>query len=203
VERLAHRINYARSRLAEHLRGVDVVRAMSNEELGIDPDRGQPYVSSGDGDLRELLDVLGIEATDGIVDLGCGKGGTLLIMAGFPFARLVGVELSPVLVRTAARNLKRKRVQNAELINLDAGAFDGYDGLTHAYLFNPFPAPVLAAAMSNLEASLDRQPRRFTIVYKNPVCEEVVLRSGRFRLVEERPSPRSRYNLPFRLYANR
>jgi len=200
VDRLSHKFNYARTRFVERLRGVDVIRGLSNDDLGIAPHRGEPYVSSGDGDLRDLLRTLAIDTTDGIVDLGCGKGGALLIMAEFSFARIVGVELSPVLVRTAEQNLERRGVRKVLVLNMDAALFDDWEGLSYAYMFNPFPAPVVAAVMSNLEASLDRAPRSFTIVYKNPVCEDIVLQSGRFRLVAERPSHRSRHRLPFRLY---
>jgi SAM-dependent methyltransferase len=110
-----------------------------------------------------------------LVDLGCGRGRALMFFATLPLQKVIGVEFSQSLCRTATDNMRRFYCKNArtmpewEIVNCDARHFDVPDDATIFYLFNPFDAVVLREVMRNIVRSIRRQPRECTIVYANPV----------------------------------
>src|SRR5579871_1545033 len=60
------------------------------------------YEASDTNCFRNLLRSLNANYSDfEFVDLGAGKGRTLLVAAEFPFRKIAGVELSPTLAETA------------------------------------------------------------------------------------------------------
>ena len=189
-----------RNRLRERLRGIDVLRAVPVNELEFDPSHGSLYVSSGNDTLRQVLRTLNISAEDSIVDLGCGKGGAILVLAEFPFRRIVGVELSNRLYTTARRNVERARLGQVELVLGDAAEFDDYDSLNYVYTYDSFPAPVMRQVVDRIQASISRVDRPFQIIYKHPVCHEEILRDGLFRL--ERVSGDGPIANQFNIYAS-
>lgn len=186
-------------RAEARVRGLDLTRHVSTEDLGIAPNRGSPYGNSGGPDLARVLQALRPEPSSAIIDLGCGKGGALITMASFPFARICGVDLSADLLRVASENLRKCGLEGIELHCCDAADFADLDGFTHVYMYNPFPSPVMQAVMANLRASLTRRPRSLTIIYKNPVCHEDVI--GALEFAEVRTFTHSSH--PFVVYQYR
>ena len=49
------------------------------------------------------------------VDLGSGKGRTLLMASDYPFRRIIGVELLPSLHQIAQENLRQYKSESAEM----------------------------------------------------------------------------------------
>jgi hypothetical protein len=76
------------------------------------------------------------------------------------------------------------RVRNSVLFHSDAAAFDGYDRYTFYYLYNPFPPAVMAETMVRISESLQRRPRKVTLVYTNPK-DRAVIESVGFRRIAE------------------
>jgi SAM-dependent methyltransferase len=113
------------------------------------------------------------------IDLGSGKGRTLLMASDYPFRRIVGVELLPALHREAQENLGKysNRMQKCfavESICRDATEFDFPVEPTVLFLFNPFPEFGLRKVIENLGASLRDHPRKVYVVYHNPALECVL-----------------------------
>jgi tRNA1(Val) A37 N6-methylase TrmN6 len=113
------------------------------------------------------------------VDLGSGKGRTLLMASDYPFRRIVGVELLPALHRAAQENLSKYRSESQkcfaiEAICGDATEFDFPNEPTVLFLFNPFPEAGLRRVMGNLENSLREHPRKTYVLYHNPLLEQVL-----------------------------
>jgi SAM-dependent methyltransferase len=140
------------------------------------------------------------------VDLGCGKGKALLLASDFPFRRIVGVELSPALLETARRNVRvyrspRQRCREFELVRADAAEWEAPTEDLVVYLFQPFPAEIMAATIGNLERSLDRHPRAVSIVYQNPLFRDAVMQSGRFRL-RTQIEPAEKGEFQWEIYSN-
>jgi hypothetical protein len=113
------------------------------------------------------------------LDLGSGKGRTLLMASDYPFRRIVGVELFPVLNDTARNNICRYQSESQrcfamESICGDAGEFAFPVEPTVLFLFNPFPERGLRHVMENLEQSLQEHPRPVYVLYHNPVLEHVM-----------------------------
>jgi predicted RNA methylase len=113
------------------------------------------------------------------------------------FHRVLGVELSPRLLEAADRNLRRVSVKNVELFCADARTFEhDLDDVTHVYMFNPFPAPVVSDVLENIKKSLLRAPRTVTIIYKLPVFHATILEHGFTHLQNIHPP----YTHPFAIY---
>ena len=113
------------------------------------------------------------------IDLGSGKGLTLLIASDYPFRRIVGVELLPALHQIAQENLGRykhaaQKCFALESICADATAFAFPDEPLVLFLFNPFGEAGMRRVMANLEQSLRATPRAAYVLYHNPLLEHVL-----------------------------
>jgi hypothetical protein len=145
------------------------------------------YGASGWLDLPRTLRRCEVGPADVFVDFGSGKGRILYQAARHPFARVIGVEISANLNEVARANIDRKRrelkCQNVELVTVDATAFEIPDDMTFAYFYHPFSDETFNAVIENIVGSLDRNPRRVTIIYQCPLMEDCIIRTGRFELV--------------------
>lgn len=122
------------------------------------------------------------------IDLGSGKGRTLLLASDYPFRRIVGVELLPALHQIAQENLEKYKNESQkcfaiESICADATAFPFPAEPTVLYLFNPFPESGLQRTLANLEQSLRQNPRPVYVLYHNPLLEHVLSESAAFTKV--------------------
>jgi|SRR5271166_2351030 len=117
------------------------------------------------------------------VDLGSGKGRTLLMASEYPFRKIVGVELLPELHRVAQENLAGYKSDSQKCFALeavlgDASSFSLPDDPLVLYLFNPLPERALSEVVQRLGKSLAEAPRPLWIVYHNPQLESTVSASG-------------------------
>src|SRR5579863_1174881 len=117
------------------------------------------------------------------IDLGSGKGRTLLMASDYPFRRIVGVELLPTLHETAEDNLRKYKSESQqcfalETICADAIEFSFPAEPTVLYLFNPFPEAGLRHVIANLEQSLRVKPRQVYVLYHNPLLKQVLSESA-------------------------
>jgi SAM-dependent methyltransferase len=139
--------------------------------------------------LADLQEQTHIDFHDFIfIDLGSGKGRTLLMASDYPFRRIVGMELLPALHRAAQKNLSEywsesQKCFALEAICADATEFDFPDEPTVLYLFNPFPEPGLRRVIANLEQSVREHPRVVFVLYHNPLLEHVLSESGGFKKI--------------------
>ncbi len=158
--------------------------------------------------FREMMDALPIEFEKfTFIDIGSGKGRTLLMASQYPFRKIVGVELIPELHHAAEKNVARYHLRSrpAELrpagsqqegagpLNLrpgssqqvtpidtlcmDARNFIFPERPLVVYLFNPLPEAALRQVMRNLEESFERASRPVWLVYHNPVLEFMLMQS--------------------------
>jgi SAM-dependent methyltransferase len=117
------------------------------------------------------------------VDLGSGKGRTLLMASEYPFRRIVGVELLPALHQIAQENLARYKSESQKCFALEAVCGDAANFSFPAeplvlYLFNPLSEAGLRQVMSNLDSSLRAHPRAVYVMYHNPSLEHVLRESA-------------------------
>src|SRR5580700_3831948 len=152
-----------------------------------------PYQPTEPALFREMLEALQerthIDFHDFIfVDLGSGKGRTLLMASDYPFRRVVGIELLPALHQAAKENLSQYRSESQkcfalESICADATGFSFPEEPTVLYLFNPFPESGLRRVIANLEQSLHEHPRAVYVLYHNPLLEQVFSERAALRKV--------------------
>ena len=120
------------------------------------------------------------------IDLGSGKGRTLLMASDYPFRRIVGVELLPELHRAAQENIRGYRNSTQKCFVVEAVCGDACDFVFPAepillYLFNPVSETGLRQVIDKLEDSLAQKPRPIRILYHNPLLEGVLSESSVFR----------------------
>jgi hypothetical protein len=135
--------------------------------------------------MMELLPGSAEEYT--FVDLGSGKGRTLLLASEYGFPRITGVELIPALHHAAEENIRAycetKHPQSQiESLLMDACDFEFPPTPLVVYLFHPLPVTGLERVIGNLDESLERSPRDVWLVYHNPVFETAVSASKQMRL---------------------
>jgi hypothetical protein len=188
-------------------RGLRTTEARSNAELGFsDPDRVY-YEPSPWGALKRVLNASDVGPEDVFVDVGAGCGRAVYLAAHFPFARVEGIEVSEHLVEVARANLERARprlrCQNLRVVNADALAGIS-DDVTFVYLFNPFRRDIFSGFLEQVVASIDREPREITLIYRLPIEHELMLATGRATLTKVhagwRFSPRGRLAQTVHIY---
>ncbi len=167
--------------------GVDFSMWESNDETGVSEERGNQYQPSTDA-LARVLAKLPVTERDCILDIGCGKGKAMYWMSQFPFARVDGLELSAHLCEIARQNFTTLGMRDSQVIHEDATKFNGYDDYNYFYVFNAFPQQVFEQVTDRILQSMERKPRPVYFIYLNPVCKDVIERSGKFELMLRRGS---------------
>lgn len=138
---------------------------------------GHQYYPSEPWLFEQIMQALPIDFSQfTFVDLGSGKGRTLLMAAIYGFRRTVGVEYIPELHRVAEQNIRkfaggRHLASRIESICMDARDFQFPAEPLVLYMFNPFPQPVFVRVMGNLRRSLEESPRHAFVAYRYPEFE--------------------------------
>ncbi len=88
------------------------------------------------------------------IDLGSGKGRTLLMASDYPFRRIIGVELLPSLHKIAQENLRLYKSKTQKCFALESICGDATDFPLPAdplviFLFNPFPESGMRRVVAN------------------------------------------------------
>ncbi len=116
------------------------------------------------------------------IDLGCGKGRTLIVAAQLPFKEVIGVELSPLHCEAAETNIDRylSNVRNPVLCRnvrvccVNAADFEFPDADLLIYMYRPFLGPIFKNVADNMRRFQADTGRRVMIAYSCPV-EELML----------------------------
>ena len=181
IKRLS--INYISQsiiRRLEKLNGLDFLATVKSSDNGLDP---RIMYSSSPTDrkfLKKVLEKLNINDNDKILDIGCGKGNAILIMLKFPFSQVDGIEISQDLIVIAKSNFQKLKVTNIKLYNIDASEFKYFDIYNYVYFFNPFHSSIMQKVLENLIDSINRKPRKVTIIYFNPECHQEIINTKVF-----------------------
>jgi hypothetical protein len=147
-----------------------------------------PYQPTDSTLFREMIEALhaqpGFEFRDFLfIDLGSGKGRTLLMASDYPFRRIAGVELLPVLHVAALDNLSKYKNESQQCFALESICADATEYPIPAepivlFLFNPLPESGLKRVIANLEKSLREHPRKVYVLYHNPLLEQILSESA-------------------------
>ncbi len=146
-----------------------------------------PYQPTEPALFREMVESLDIDFSRfTFIDLGSGKGRTLLLASEYPFRRVLGVELLPELNQLAERNIQgfkseARKCETVESVCQDARSFLFPTEPLLVYLFNPFLESGLAQVVRNLEQSLELHPRPGIVVYHNPLLGSLLEASGAWK----------------------
>lgn len=144
--------------------GTDTARIVRLEGLEIPSANaalGFRYQASAVDDLTVPLRSLDIDFERFVfIDIGSGKGRVVMLAAGWPFKRVIGVEFAPELHRIAEENVMRSTQSGQiELVCADASEYELPDEPMVLYFYTPFLPPVMRQVMGNVARSLERTPR--------------------------------------------
>lgn len=138
---------------------------------------GHQYFPSEPWLFEQIMQALPIDFDQfTFVDLGSGKGRTLLMAAPYGFRRVLGVEYIPELHRVAQENIRKfmsgyGMTAEIQSVCLDARDFEFPFEPLVLYLFNPFPEPVFVAVLNKLRLSIEKSLRPVFIAYRFPEFE--------------------------------
>lgn len=126
------------------------------------------------------------------LDLGSGKGRTLMMATEYPFRRIIGVELLPALNEIAKENLRNytstsQRCFAVESVCADATSFPLPAGPLVLYMFNPFPEQPLRRVLGHITECLNGHERPVFVLYHNPEQEHVLAENRRFHKIAANP----------------
>jgi precorrin-6B methylase 2 len=152
--------------------GVDTRGITPLKNLAIDSRHvahGVHYAPTRVRYFRAMLRALPIPRASVFVDIGAGKGRMLLLAAqSGRFRRVVGVEFSAELCRTAEQNIRRFRRHCAgvtfEMVHADAADYEVQPDQNVFFMFNPFGPVVMEQVIRRIGQSLAEMPRRTWLI---------------------------------------
>lgn len=152
------------------------------EEKGIDISHANIYMPASFDLLEDVFSNLPIATYQHFIDIGCGKGRALCVAAAFGSRKLTGIEFSKSLSDEAKLNLLKTKQKspaiNFKIINNDAFYYEIPDDADCIFMFNPFDEIIMSGVLHNIEESLEKHPRKMTIIYLNPMHKHLFLEQG-------------------------
>ena len=183
VDDLAFDMRYHTDTLRwQDLRSLDVV--------GGNKDHGVFYQPTQARTLRKVFSKLNLPREGAFLDLGCGKGRTLILAAEYGYTHIIGVEFSNLLCRVAKINMARYAERHPAsveflVVHADAAGYAIQDAVSTIFLFNPFDEVIVAKVIDNIKKSWRKVPRRLYVIYRHPLHRHLFDNSGVFHIIAE------------------
>jgi|SRR5271169_6103182 len=138
-----------------------------NDYLAVDPERFKRVITSFDIAFEGFT----------FIDFGSGKGRALLLASEYPFKRIVGLEFSPELHRTAEDNIRRYRsatqkCRDIQSLNVDFADFALPPEASVLFFFHPCSTRVLSGVVAGIGRSVFAYPRPLYVAYVAPTTEQ-------------------------------
>jgi hypothetical protein len=107
------------------------------------------------------------------IDFGSGKGRALLLASEFPFKRIIGLEFSPELHRSAEQNIRQYRSEtqkcrDIECRNVDFTSYSLPPEPLVLFFFDPCRVRVLTEVVARIGQSLNESRRPVYVAYVAP-----------------------------------
>lgn len=107
------------------------------------------------------------------VDLGAGKGRSLIVAAAMGYQHVVGVELSDELCRIAQQNIEQTQHRyphtQFELLHTDALHYQISPHTQVIFLFNPFNYTIMQPLAHRIKAAAQQHQQKIYVAYINPI----------------------------------
>jgi SAM-dependent methyltransferase len=160
-------------RVEERMREKSLGIRTSEWHTTIDPENSERrgYGPVGYRDFRLLRKYFVVDHQSAFIDYGAGLGRVVILAAQMPFARVVGVELSPDLVARGNENIDKvsaKLRAPVSLVCADATAFEVPADAKVLFFNNPFAGSILASVLENIRRSYLAAPRTIQLVCSLP-----------------------------------
>ena len=143
------------------------------------------YSKTNEKHLKEIFNTLHIKKEDRLLDVGCGKGVVLREAARYPFEKITGIDIDTNLVKTARKNFEILKLSGrVDCMAVNAIDYRKYGDYNTFFFFNPFSQEIFQAVINEIIAENEGR-RQIRIIYHNPVYQEVVEATGRFKKIKE------------------
>lgn len=145
---------------------------------------GVPYQTTSEDVFEGLMETCSVRHEEFVfVDLGSGKGKALMLAAGYPFQKIIGVEYCRPLHETALRNMAMYRnpamkCKDIHCLCEDATKFEIPPQPCVFHMFNPFGPTIVDAVAQNMLQSRARHSRPMYVLYSNALHADVFRRLG-------------------------
>lgn len=172
-----HSVGYARHLISERYHearlGIRTLGPAQTAAVAQRPGLCKPYAPIPYRSFFTMIrDVEIRPGEDVFLDYGAGRGRAVVLAARSPFRRVLGVEIDPNLAESARENVRRAahllRCPNVEVVTADAADFGCPDDATVLHFFDPFAGVILERVIESVRASLQRAPRRLTVLFADP-----------------------------------
>ena len=110
----------------EKPRGLDF--SLRQRSHGILSKGNHGYALTQEKAFDDIMKHINITKQDKFIDIGCGKGGTLLYASKYPFKRIAGIEIEESLYKIAKKNFEILDMASVEIYNDNAVSFADYMG---------------------------------------------------------------------------
>lgn len=159
----------------DHAHGTDTCGLISSRDLSISDHKTKNnaiiYLTAPETVTRHMIAALDVDFEKFVfMDFGSGKGRVVMIASGFPFQKIIGIEISKPLHEIAQRNLAiynppAKRCQHIEVQCMNALDVELPQANTVFHFYHPFLPEILRPVLLNIGDSLKRHPRKIYILY--------------------------------------
>jgi SAM-dependent methyltransferase len=152
----------------DEIYGTDTAGSITVENLQIESANkrhGSPYEPMPIRTFKKLLKIVKVRHDDYVfLDIGSGKGRTLLLASNYSFKKVIGVEYALDLHLAALKNIDqyrshRQRCFNVESVHIDAAEFEIPLEPTICFFFNPFDEKIMRTVLTKFKKSIERHPR--------------------------------------------
>jgi 16S rRNA G966 N2-methylase RsmD len=150
---------------------VDTSMALTRDDLGF---QNLEYRSYEVIKYRLLFSILNRSSLDKthstFLDYGCGKGRAIIAAATFHFRKIIGVEISDLLIPLVKANInkmRQKKTNVIQIIQTNAADYIVPSDVNIIYLFNPFVGETLRQVMNTIYSSYKQFPRKIHIIFFN------------------------------------
>lgn len=158
-----------------HTTGADELESLRKK--GIDTSHSTIYMPASYDLLETFFSETAPHGIKHLLDIGCGKGRAMCVAAHFNIPKVTGLELSAEFCIEARLNLEKTKHRfpslQYEVINNDAFYFEIPSTVDCIFLFNPFDEMIMDAVLENIENSIDASPRKITVIYLNPLHQDL------------------------------
>jgi hypothetical protein len=119
------------------------------------------------------------------IDIGAGMGRAMLLASQYPFGKVHGIELNPILAGIARKNIRAWKSAGRSVAPMkvtcgDALQFKIPPGPCLAFLFNPFGESVMRRLLKHLARSFAGRPDQLDLLYVNNEQERIIERQPGF-----------------------
>jgi len=168
-------IRYSIQSFVERMKGLDFT--MRDTSL-IETSGGvlHGYSKTDESHAKKIFEMLNVDDTKNLLDVGCGKGAFLREACKYPFGKIAGLEYVESLAKIAEINFKKLKLDNRiSIFQGDAIIFDKYKNYNVFYFFNPFDQDIMDKVMKKI---VESRTQDFWVILHNPIASKNVEKYG-------------------------